>query len=80
MRITTTIIVAAMRTTTDALTAMTTSMSGVLCVGVTMLVEGGMAAQIGSLISLILTGQLGSNITTKTPVVNVAPCLTQSSI
>ena len=83
MRITMTIIAAAtMRTTTDALAAMTTSMSGVLCVevGVSTLVEVGMAAQTGSLLSLILTGQSGSNITTRTPVVNVAPCLTQSSI
>ena len=66
MRITMTIIV---RTTTEALDAITISISGVLCVevgvttlvevGVTMLAEVGMVAQIGSLKSLILTGQSG---------------------
>ena len=72
MRITMTIVV---RTTTEALAAITTSMSGVLCVevGVTTLVEVGMVAQTGSLKSLILTGQSGSNVTVKTPLVNVAP-------
>ena len=93
------IVAAIMKTTTDALAAMSTSMpvalcdevgvdvmtssmSDVLCVavGVTTLVEVGIAAQVGSLVSLILTGQLGSNVTVKTSVVNVAPCLTQSSI
>ena len=42
------------------------------------LVEG--RAHTGSLISLILTGQSGSNVTTTTPLVIVSPCLTQSSI
>ena len=86
------------RTTIEALVAITTSMSGVLCVefgvntlvevgvimlvevGMTILVEVGMVAQRGSLKSLILTGQSGSNVTMKTPLVKVAPCLTQSSI
>ena len=82
MRITVTISVATtMRTATDTPVAITTSMFGVLCVevGVTTLVEEGMVAQIVSLISLILTGQSGSNLTSKNPIVIVAPRLTQSS-
>ena len=87
MRIIMTMVVAATRRTkTDTPAAITNSMFGVLCVGdevgVTALVEVGMVApaHTGSLRSLILTGQLGSNVTMENPVVNVAPCLTHSSI
>ena len=47
-------------------------------IGMVELVEG--RAHTGSLISLILIGQSGSIVTTATPLVIVAPCLTQSSI
>ena len=92
----TTVATATMMTTTDILAAITVGVFGELGVevGVTTLVEVRMVAlvdvgmvvlvetraQTGSLTSLILTGQSGSNLIMKTPVVIVAPCLTQSSI
>ena len=91
MRIMMTVIATtATMTTTDTLAAITTTCSvlGALCVdvGVTRLVDVGTVApvggrvQTGSLRPLILTGQSGSNVTMVTPVVIVAPCLTQSSM
>ena len=73
---------AATMTTTDTLAATMAIVLGALgvVVGVTRLVKVGIIAQTGSVRSLILTGQSGSNVTTAKPVDIVAPCLTQSSI
>ena len=69
-----------MMTTTETLAAITAGVFGELGVGEgeNELMEGW--TQTGPLMSLILTGQSESNVTVITPVVIVAPCLTQSSI
>ena len=78
----TAIVTATTMTTTDTLAATTASVLDPLGVevGETRLVDVRMVAQMGSVMSLILTGQSGSNVTMTTPLVIVAPCLTQSSI
>ena len=92
----TAIVTATAMAATVTLAAITTTVEGALGVkvGVTALVEAGVTtlvevgvttlvrvgAQTGSLTSLILTGQSESNVTTATPMVIVAPSLTQFSI